>query len=274
MPTEPNHTRTLPLPGGPLPFPGRRSWPLVERYLVVNRHAWAVVLAGVLEPVLYLLSMGIGVGHLVGDIALPGGRTVGYAAFVAPALLASSAMNGSLTDVTNTFFFKLRFGKFYDALIATPMTPMNVALGEVVWALLRGALYAAGFMAVMTAFGLARSAWFLAALPATLLVGWAFAAAGLAVTTYFTSWQQLEYIVLVTLPMFLFSTTFCPIDVYPAPIAAVVRCTPLYQAVELLRGLTLGEIGPALLVHAGYLAAMGAVGLAVANRRMDRLLRR
>ncbi|MEU3735082.1 ABC transporter permease [Streptomyces sp. NPDC033538] len=249
-----------------------RPWVMVERYLLVNRHAWAVVLAGIVEPVLYLLAMGMGVGTMVGDVHGPGGRPVAYAAFVAPALLATSAMNGSLTDVTNTFFFKLRFGRFYDALITTPMRPMDVALGEILWALLRGGLYAAGFMTVMTVLGLPRSPWFLAAFPAVLLTGWAFAAVGLAVTTYFTSWQQLEYIVLATLPMFFFSTTFYPIDVYPDPLAAVVRCTPLYQSVELLRGLSLGDVGAGLLGNVCYLALMGAVGLVVAHRRMDRLL--
>ncbi|MFJ6695329.1 ABC transporter permease [Streptomyces sp. NPDC091272] len=252
----------------------RRPLALVERYLVVNRHAWLVVVAGIVEPVLYLLSMGLGLGALVGQVDIQGGRAVEYAAFVAPGLLASSAMTGSLTDVTNTFFFKLRFGKFYDALLTTPLTPMDVALGEVVWALLRGGLYGLGFMAVMTALDLPSSPWFLAAFPATLLIGWAFAATGLAATTFFTSWQHLEYVVLVTLPMFLFSTTFYPLDVYPAPVEAVVVATPLYQAVELLRGLSLGEVGPGLLGNAAYLAAMGAIGLFVANRRLGRLLYR
>jgi lipooligosaccharide transport system permease protein len=251
-----------------------RPFVLVERYVLVNRYAWAMILAGVLEPVLYLLSLGVGLGMLVGQVDAGTGRPVDYAAFVAPALLASSAMNGSLTDVTNTFFFKLRFGKFYDALLTTPLSPLNVALGEIFWALLRGALYGLGFMAVMLVFGLVESAWFVLALPATLLIGWAFAAVGMAATTWFKSWQHLEYVVLATLPMFLFSTTFYPLDVYPAGVQPFIEVTPLYQAIVLLRDLTFGTVDAGSLIAVAYLAVMGAVGLAVANARISLLLRR
>ena len=169
---------------------------------------------------------------------------VSYAAFVAPALLASASMNGALFDSTFNVFFRLKYEKLYDAALATPMRAGDVALGEISWALLRGALYAVAFMAVMAAMGLVYSWWALAALPAAVLTGFAFAAAGMACTTYMRSWQDFEFVTLATLPMFLFSTTFYPLSVYPGPLQLVVRCTPLYQSVAMLRDLTLGNVQP------------------------------
>ena len=181
-------------------------------------------------------------------------------------------MNGALFDSTFNVFFRLKYEKLYDAALATPMRSGDVALGEISWALLRGALYAVAFLIVMAAMGLVESWWALAALPAAVLTGFAFAAAGMACTTYMRSWQDFEFIQLATLPMFLFSTTFYPLSVYPRGIQYVVEITPLYQSVDLLRGLTLGLVGPGLLWHVLYLAVLGLAGLLVAGRRIGRLL--
>jgi lipooligosaccharide transport system permease protein len=112
------------------------------------------------------------------------------------------------------------------------------------------------------------------AVPVALLIGFAFAAAGMAATTFMRSWQDFEYIMVATLPMFLFSATFYPLSVYPRSIQFVVDCTPLYQGIALLRGLTFGDVYPGLLWNALYLAIMGLAGLAVAGRRISRLLLR
>jgi lipooligosaccharide transport system permease protein len=252
---------------------GRGSLFLVERHALVYRHTWLVFVSGVVEPLFYLLSIGVGLGKLVGSVHGPGG-TVTYAAFVAPALLASASMNGALFDSTFNVFFRLKYEKLYDAALATPMRAGDVALGEISWALLRGALYAVAFMAVMAAMGLVHSWWALADLPAAVLTGFAFAAAGMACTTYMRTWQDFEFVTLATLPMFLFSTTFYPLSVYPGPLQLVVRCTPLYQSVAMLRDLTLGRIKPELLGHTAYLAILGVIGLLVAGRRIGKLLLR
>ncbi len=252
---------------------GRGSLFLVERHALVYRHTWLVFVSGVAEPLFYLLSIGVGLGRLVGSVHGPGGP-VSYAAFVAPALLASASMNGALFDSTFNVFFRLKYEKLYDAALATPMRAGDVALGEISWALLRGALYAVAFMAVMAAMGLVYSWWALAALPAAVLTGFAFAAAGMACTTYMRTWQDFEFVMLATLPMFLFSTTFYPLSVYPRPLQFVVECTPLYQSVVMLRDLTLGTVSPALLWHAAYLAVLGVIGLLVAGRRIGKLLLR
>jgi lipooligosaccharide transport system permease protein len=252
---------------------GRGSVHLIERHARAYRHAWVVLVSGFFEPLFYLLSIGVGIGALVGQVSGPGGH-VGFTSFVAPALLATSAMNGAVFDSTFNVFFRLKYAKFYDAALATPMRAGDLALGEIGWALIRSGLYAAAFMVVMLALGLAHSAWAAAALPAALLIGFAFAGAGMAATTFMRSWQHFEFVTLATLPMFLFSTTFYPLSVYPRPLQIVVECIPLYQGVTLLRGLTLGVVGPGLLWHAAYLALMGLAGLYVAGRRISGLLLR
>jgi lipooligosaccharide transport system permease protein len=246
---------------------GRGSVHLVERHARVYRHTWLILASGVVEPLFYLLSFGVGMGYFVGTIA-----GASYAAYVAPALLATSSMNGAIYDSTFNVFFLLKYAKVYDATLATPMRPADVALGQVIWALLRGAMYACAFTAVMLAMGLLRSAWAVLVLPAAVLTGFAFAAAGMAATTFMRSWQDFEYVTLVSVPLFLFSATFFPLGVYPRALAVAVECTPLYQAVTLMRGLALGAVGPGLAGRAAYLAVMGIAGLSLAGRRVGRLL--
>jgi len=253
---------------------GRGSLHLIERHARAYRHMWLMFASGFFEPLFYLLSIGIGIGVLVGKVTGPGGHPIGFTSFVAPALLATSSMNGAVLDSTFNVLFRLKYAKLYDSALATPMRSGDVALGEIGWALIRGALYAVAFMIVILAMGLVHSAWAILAIPTALLIGFAFAAVGMAATTFFRSWQDFEFVTLATLPMFLFSTTFYPLSVYPRPIQLVVDVTPLYQGIALLRGLTLGYVTPGLLWHVLYLAVMGIAGLALASRRLTRLLLR
>jgi lipooligosaccharide transport system permease protein len=248
---------------------GARS--LVHRNLLVYRRSWVAFLTGFAEPVLYLFSIGVGVGALVTGFEVDG-RHVGYAPFVAPAMLATSAMNGTLLDSTFGVFFKLRFQKLYDAVLATPMGTADVARGEVAWAVARGAVYSAGFLVVMLLMGLVESGWAVLALPAAVLVGFAFAGTGMALTTYMRSWQHFEYVQLAVVPMFLFSATFFPVTTYDGVTRWAVEATPLYRGVVLLRELCLGSPGLESAVSVLYLAAMGMLGLAVATRRLGHLL--
>jgi lipooligosaccharide transport system permease protein len=249
-----------------------RAGRLIERNLMVYRRTWIVLVSGFFEPLFYLLGIGFGLGALIGAVAGPDGQPVPYGVFVAPGLLASSAMNGAIYDSIFNVFFKLRYAKTYDAMLATPLGIGDIAVGEVTWALIRGTLYATGFLAVMTLLGLVRSPWVVLALPGAMLIGFAFAAVGMAASTFMRSWTDFDWVFVVTLPLFLFSATFYPIDTYPETLRALIGLTPLYQGVELLRSLSLGVIGPGLLVHVAYLAAMGLAGLWVVSRRLDRLL--
>jgi len=270
-----------PRPGAGLAFrvvpPGLyagRASVLVERSFLVYRRAWLSFVSGFFEPLFFLLSLGYGFGKLVAEVEGPGGHLVSYPVFVAPALLAASAMNGAVFDSTYNVFFKFKYGKLYDAMLATPMGPLDIAIGEISWALLRGGMYSAAFLSVMLGMGLITSPWALLALPACLLVAFAFAAVGMAATTFMRSWQDFDLVQLAVLPLFLFSTTFFPLSVYPPLLQTVVTWTPLYHAIELLRGLTTGVIGWGMLGDIAYFAVMAAVGLVIAARRLGRLLLR
>jgi lipooligosaccharide transport system permease protein len=253
-------------------FGSRRAVRMIERNLLVYKHGWMVLFSGFFEPLFYLLSIGFGLGRLVGDVAGPGGQTIPYALFVAPALLAASSMNGAITESTFNFFFKLNYDKTFASILTTPMSPADISLGELAWALIRGALYTVGFLAVMVVFGLARSPLILLTLPGALLIGFAFAAVGMAATSFMRSWQDFDLIQLVILPMFLFSGTFFPLDSLPPAAQIAVQVTPLYHGVDLLRTLSLGVVGPDTIIHVAYLTVMGLAGLAIVSRRLDKLL--
>jgi len=259
--------RAVPMPAG-----AGLARLLVERNATAFRHAWLVIVSGFFEPVFYLFSLGIGIGELVGGIDVGGGRTVGYAEFVAPALLAASAMNGAVYDSTFNIFWKLKHARLYDSVLATPLGPRDIAVGEVSWALLRGGFYATAFMLVVLAAGYVESWWAVLAVPAALLIGLAFAGVGMAATTFMRSWQDFDLVQLAILPMFLFSATFYPLSTYPPSLQWVVQATPLYHAVALERQLLLGTVGWNLLGHLAYLAALGVAGMAVAARRLETLL--
>jgi lipooligosaccharide transport system permease protein len=257
----------------PPAFLGRgRARRLVERNVMVYRRGWLVIVSGFFEPFFYLLSIGVGIGKLVGEVTLPGGTTLSYSAFVAPALLAASAMNGAIYDSTLNVYFKLKFAHTYDAILATPVGVGDVALGEITWALIRGLLYSAVFIVVMAILGDISSPWAILALPAAVLIGFGFAAVGMAATTFMRSWNDFDFVQLAILPLFLFSTTFFPLSTYPRWLQIVVECTPLYHGVSLERGLCTGTVSPALLGHALYLAVMGVAGLMVTVRRLAILL--
>jgi lipooligosaccharide transport system permease protein len=267
--------RDLAAAGGRIAPPGtfaRRPLAVLERNARAYRRMWWAFLSGFVEPFLYLASIGIGVGALVGDVDVGGGRTVPYEVFVAPGLFAVAAMNGAIMDTTFNFFIKFKYGKVYDAILATPLDTRDVATGEVTWAVLRGSIYAAAFLAAMVAFGLVQSWWGLLALPIASLIAFAFAGAGLGAATYIRSFVDFDYISLVLVPSFLFSATFFPLDQYPGWVAAIVQLTPLYQGVALARGAVLGDMSWTMILHVAYLAAMGLAGCRVAAHRLGTLL--
>jgi lipooligosaccharide transport system permease protein len=245
---------------------------VVQRGLIAARSSsWAVVLSGFFEPVFYLLSMGIGMGKLIGDVTTSTGVEVSYAAFIAPALLATSAMNGAIYDSTWNVFFKLNYGKLYEGMLATSLGPLDVALGEILYAMLRGLLYATGFMIVMQLLGLNLAWTAILAIPAVLLIAFGFASLGMAVTSYMKTFQQMDWINFVLLPMFLFSATLFPITAYPDWIQAIIMAFPLWHGVELVRGLTTGILTPDMWWHVLYYLAMVAVGVVFTTKRLRAL---
>ncbi len=254
--------RVLPLPGS-----GSRAVRVLERNVLVYRRTWWVLLSGFFEPVFYLLGLGFGLGAIVGDI-----EGIPYAMFVAPALMATSAMNGAIYDATFNLFYKLKYAHTYDAMLATPMGAQDVAVGEVTWALIRGLLYSTAFMVVMLLLGLVASPLGLLAVPASVLIGFAAAGLATAATTWVRSWQDFDLVFVVTMPLFLFSATFFPITTYPEPLRTFVELTPLYRGVHLIRALTTDQLDPMMVVDVVYLVVLGLIGLTITSRRMGKLL--
>jgi lipooligosaccharide transport system permease protein len=244
---------------------------IVLRNYLVYRDAWKLFLTGFLEPVFYLLSIGIGVGQLIDSFEF-NGQVIDYASFVAPGMLAASAFNGALLDSTYNVFFKLRFQKLYDQMLATPLSTSDIARGEIIWGQLRGGAYSAGFLVVMLAMGMLHSWWALLALPATLLIGFAFSAVCMGLTTYMKSWQDFDKITLAQMPLFLFSATFFPVTAYPDAVRWLVELTPLYRGVVLCRELTTGAVSMASVWSVAYLLLMALGGLVLVRKRLDVLL--
>jgi lipooligosaccharide transport system permease protein len=243
---------------------------IVERNLMVYRRTWIILFSGFFEPLFYLFFFVLPLSGIVDEITLRG-QVVEYAAFVAPALLAASAMNGAFYDATNVFW-KLRYGKVYDAMLSTPVSPKDVAVGETMWAIVRSLLYSAAFLIVIGVLGYVDSPWAILVLPACFVIGFGFAGAGIAAVTWMRNWKDFELINLVMLPMFMFSATFYPISVYPDAIEWVVKVMPLYHGIELIRALSTGTVGAIQLLDVAYLASLGLIGIALAGRRIDKLL--
>jgi lipooligosaccharide transport system permease protein len=251
-------------------FGARRPQRMVERSLMVYRRTWVIVVSGIAEPLLYLLSIKVGFAALVGDVDYRG-RRVEYAAFVAPALMAAAAMNGAIFDSTMNVFYKIKHAKLYDAVLATPLSPADVALGEISWAMLRGLIYSTAFLVTMWALGMASSPWVVMALPICLLIGFAFAALGMAATSFARSWDDFEYLPAVQIPLFLFSATFYPLSTYGGW-GWVVQLSPLYHGVALVRMASFGDWQWSAVGHVAVLLAVAFAGLAIASRRLGRLL--
>jgi lipooligosaccharide transport system permease protein len=245
---------------------------LIERaFMALKSSTWLIVLSGFFEPLFYLLAFGYGIGQYIDGVTTGNGQLVTYAMFIAPALLATSAMNGAIYDSTWNVFFKLRFSKIYDGMMATSLGPLDVALGEIVWALMRGLSYSIAFMSVVSIMGLVPTWWGLLAIPAAVLIAFAFAGIGMAITSYLENFQQMNWINFALLPMFLFSGAFFPITLYPEWLQWIIKALPLWHGNELMRGIMLGNFTPGLGWHVLYLATLAGVGVFATTRRLTAL---
>lgn len=248
----------------------KRPHRLIERSVMVYSRNWMLFITGFFEPLFYLLSIRIGLSALVGDV-LTNGTLVPYDNFVAPGLMAASAMNGAVFDSTMNVFYKMKYAKVYDTMLATPLSAGDVAVGEISFAVIRGAVYSSAFLLTMWVLGMTESPWAVLAVPACVLIGFAFAALGMAFTTFMRTWADFEYVPSITLPLFLFSATFYPVEQY-GDWQWLVQLSPLYHGVVLVRAANLGVWSNDLILHAGVLVALTAAGITVAAHRVERLL--
>lgn len=271
-------TRRIPAPGPASALTGtlRRSMRVVQRNAMVYRHSWIVIVSGFFEPLFYLLGIGFGLGTFVQTVEIRPGFEIPYAAFVAPGLLAMSCMNGAIAETIFNVFFRLNYERIYEGMMATPLGIRDIAIGELIWSLFRGTLYAAAFVGVMFAMGLVFSPWVLLVVPGAILLGAAFSAAGLAATSFMRTVQDFDLPMgLVVMPMFLFGGVFFPISIYDtvSPVVRfVVEALPLYRGVHLFRGLSTGTVEATMLFDVAYLLAFTAVGLWIAMTQMERRL--
>ncbi len=258
---------------------GPASWSYAVRefrYWMTNyRRTWrGTVYSSVLNPLLYLGAIGIGLGTLVnkhGSAKLGG---ISYLAFLAPGLLAAAAMETGIGESTYPVLGSVKWRRTYYAAASTPLRPADLFHGHLLFTTVRLVMNCAVFIAVMAAFGAARSAWVLAALPAAVLAGLAFATPieAWAITVLKdTSFAMIFRFGMI--PLFLFSGTFFPIGLLPAWARPIAYVTPLWHGVALCRSLSLGTATPGgTLLHVGYLAALAGAGMIVGNRTYRRRL--
>lgn len=249
----------------------RRPHRLLERsFTVLARMGLLILVSGFFEPLFYLLSIRLGFAALIGEVE-HAGRLLPYAEFVAPALMAASAMNGAVYESTMNIYFKMTQARLYDSVLATPLTPADVALGEIAYATFRGALYSIAFVVTMAALGMVGSWWMILAVPVCVLISFAFSATGMALTTFMRSMADFEYVPAMLLPLFLFSATFYPLASY-GDWGWAVQFSPLYHGVAVVRDLNAGIVRWMHLVHVGVLVAMAMVAVTIASRRVRALL--
>jgi lipooligosaccharide transport system permease protein len=218
----------------PVWLPGMvRMW---KRDALLYKRSWKRnVLPNFFEPVLYLFSIGLGLGVYVGQKILG----VDYADYIAPGLAAAAAMNGAVFETTFNVFVKLRFAKLYDAVITTPLEPEDVAAGELLWAVTRSCIYGVAFVLVMAALGYVHY-WAVVFAPlAVALIGLSFGLIGLVFTALTPTIDLFSYFfTLFITPLFLFSGVFFPTSRLGAA-EPIAWFSPLYHAAELMRGLIL-----------------------------------
>jgi lipooligosaccharide transport system permease protein len=262
-----------------LPVTGRlsssRSFRAYQCWMTVYRRIWrSSIWSSLLGPLFYLGAMGLGLGSLVnrhGTASLGG---VSYLAFVAPAILASGAMNTAMGEASYPVFGSIKWNKLYIAAQASPLRPGDIFRGHLLFVTLRLTMNCGIFIAVAAVLGAVQSGWIAAALPVAVLTGLAFAApidAWAVTRTKDTSFAVIFRFGMI--PMFLFSGVFFPVTQLPGWIRPVAYLTPLWHGVAECRALSLGTatLGGSL-VHVAYLALWVAAGVAAGHRTYPRRL--
>jgi lipooligosaccharide transport system permease protein len=248
---------------------------VLEHRLLLYRRTWrGSVFNSFLSPVLFLGAMGLGLGGYVDASASAALGGVAYLAFLAPGLLAATAMQTAAGEATFPVLASIQWTKQYQAMLATPIDIRDIVMGQIAFFAIRLALVAAIFVAVVAVVGAAVSPQILQAIPAAVLTGLAFATPIAALSARLRDGAQFSLIFRFGItPLFLFSGTFFPISQLPDLIRPLAYLTPLYHGVALARGLALDNL-PVVdgIAHTAYLVALVLAGAYLFDRQLRRRL--
>ena len=248
-----------------------RVW---HRNWLVYKRLWHRSLAfGFLQPLLFLTAMGLGLGAIMQPSDQTAFGNVPYLHWLGPGLMAATAMQTATFESTYPIMNKIMWGRNYEAMLSTPLSVRSLVGGEIAWSAFRIATLATVFLVVLTLFGIVRTPLAVLAVPVTTLVGVAFAACLIAFTA--TQKNDVGFSAVfrfIINPLFLFSGTFFPVGVYPDPVQWIMQALPLYHAINLIRGLSLGLVGPAQVWDLAYLVAFFVICMWIAMRQMERKL--
>ena len=241
----------------------QRNWRVFVKTFRVN------FLPPLLEPLLYLLSLGYGLGLFVSQI-----DGISYPRFIAPALLAVSIMNAGFFETTYSSYVRMYFQKTFDAIIATPLSIEEVITGEILWGATRSFINASIMLPVLIAFGVVDLPISFVIIPFSFLAGFLFASIGMCFTALTPNIETLNIpTFLFITPMFLFSGTFFPLSILPMPIQNFATAVlPLTHVVKITRMITLSQVTPEILVSLAWIVIVAAVLFVLAVNLMKRRL--
>jgi lipooligosaccharide transport system permease protein len=239
------------------------------RNLVVLQKTWVTNMAFYfIEPLLYLSAMGFGLGVFVGEI-----NGISYVQFIAPGIIASSAMWAAAAECTYGSFVRMHYQKVFHAMLATPLELEEIVTGEILTGVCKSVIYGSVILVVIAGLGLVASPWALLVPFVLILAGLIFAALGMIWTGLVPKIDTFSFFfTLVITPMFLFSGVFFPLESLPGIMQSLAWLMPLYHIVVIIRTLVLGEPSLFLLVHGGWLALLALLLFPIPLRLMKKRL--
>jgi len=247
---------------------------VLEHHLTVYRRTWkGSVFMSFISPILFLAAMGLGLGSLISRGPVRTVDGVAYLVFLAPGLLAASAMQSAYVETTYPIMARIQWERTYEGMLATPIAVLDVLAGEFGWLAFRLALGSGAFFLVMLVFGTIHSVLAVLAIVAAVLTGLAFAAPILAWTASRRTDQSFALIGrFVITPLFLLGGVFFPLHQLPHLLQGIAWLTPLAHGVALARGLSLGVLAPSAFVHLAVLLVYAAIGIVAARITLQRRL--
>lgn len=247
---------------------GRFKWVWYRNFTVWSKYYKASIVATIVEPFIYLVALGYGFKNLIPEV-----NGVSYKEFIAPGIVAYSAMYAATFECTYGSYARMTVQKTYDAIVSTPVNLDEVVAGEVTFSATKSLLSSTVIMVVLAVFGLVPSWWAVAVPAIMLLTGFVFGSMAMLFTSYSYSWDFFSYyFTLFIAPLFLISGIFFPLE---APLPDIVIhaawLTPLYHSVELSRGLFEGSLGPGrAALHTLWLLVFGTGVFLLAVRRIKK----